>query len=71
MADAIKNYNPKKSREYLNLALSCAKNTFPEFKESYKEEITKKLKELDDLIQKVFKDFLYLSDKYFILKYDF
>ncbi len=49
MADAIKNDNPKKSREYLNLALSCAKNTFPEFKESYEEEITKKLKELDEL----------------------
>ena len=31
MADAIKNDNPKKSREYLNLALSCAKNKFPEF----------------------------------------
>ena len=49
MADAIKNDNPKKSREYLNLALSCAKNKFPEFKESYEEEITKKLKELDEL----------------------
>jgi hypothetical protein len=47
MADAIKNNNPKESKEYLNLALSCAKNTFPEFKEGYEEEIIKKLKELD------------------------
>ncbi|UXC28766.1 hypothetical protein N3114_08790 [Aliarcobacter butzleri] len=49
MADAIKNDNPKKSREYFNLALSCAKNTFTEFKEGYEEEIIKKLKELDEL----------------------
>lgn len=49
MADAIKNDNPKKSKEYLNLALSYTKNTFLEFKEAYEEEITKKLKELDEL----------------------
>lgn len=49
MADAIKNDNPKKSREYLNLALLCTKNTFPEFKEGYEEEIIKKLKELDEI----------------------
>lgn len=49
MADAIKNDNPKKSKEYLNLALSYTKNTFFEFKEAYEEEITKKLKELDKL----------------------
>ena len=49
MADAIKNDNPKKSKEYLNLALSYTKNTFLEFKEAYEEEITKKLKELDKL----------------------
>mgnify|MGYP000090660022 CR=1 FL=1 len=49
MADVIKNDNPKKSREYLNLALSYAKDTFPEFKEGYEEEIAKKLKELDKL----------------------
>lgn len=47
MADAIKNNNPKKSREYLNLALSYSKDTFPEFKEGYEETIQKKLKELD------------------------
>ena len=47
MADAIKNDSPKKSREYLNLALSYVKNTFPEFKEGYEETIQKKLKELD------------------------
>ena len=46
MADAIKNDNPKKSREYLNLALSYAKDTFPEFKEGYEETIYKKLQEL-------------------------
>lgn len=44
MADVIKNDNPKKSREYLNLALSYAKNTFSEFKEGYKGTIQKKLK---------------------------
>lgn len=49
ISDAIKNNNPKKSREYLNLALSCAKNTFPEFKEGYEEIIQKKLKEFDEL----------------------
>ncbi|MCG3707296.1 hypothetical protein L5F43_12515 [Aliarcobacter butzleri] len=49
MADVIKNDNLKKSREYLNLALSCAKNTFTEFKEGYEEEIIKKLKKLDEL----------------------
>ena len=49
MADAIKNDNPKKSKEYLNLALSYTKDTFPEFKEGYEKEITKKLKELDEL----------------------
>ncbi len=46
MADAIKNDNPKKSREYLNLSLSYAKDTFPEFKEGYEETIYKKLQEL-------------------------
>ena len=46
MADAIKNDSPKKSREYLNLALSYVKNTFPEFKEGYEETIYKKLQEL-------------------------
>lgn len=46
MADAIKNDNPKKSREYLNLGLSRVKNTFPEFKEGYEETIYKKLQEL-------------------------
>lgn len=46
MADVIKNDNPKKSREYLNLALSYAKDTFPEFKEGYEETIYKKLQEL-------------------------
>ncbi len=49
MADAIKNDNPKKSKEYLDLALSYTKNTFLEFKEACEEEITKKLKELDEL----------------------
>ena len=49
MADVIKNDNPKKSREYLNLALSYAKDTFPEFKEAYEEIIQKKLKEFDEL----------------------
>lgn len=49
MADAIKNDNPKKSREYLNLALSYAEDTFPEFKEDYEEIIQKKLKEFDEL----------------------
>lgn len=53
MADAIKNDNPKKSREYLNLALLCTKNTFPEFKEGYEEEIIKKLKELNELDEPV------------------
>lgn len=47
MADVIKNDNPKKSREYLNLALSYTKDTFSEFKEGYEEEIKKKLKELE------------------------
>ena len=47
MADVIKNDNPKKSKEYLNLALSYAKDTFPEFKEGYEETIYKKLQELD------------------------
>ena len=46
MADAIKNDSPKKSREYLNLALSYVKNTFPEFKEGYEETIYKNLQEL-------------------------
>ncbi|MCT7592646.1 hypothetical protein N5U06_10870 [Aliarcobacter butzleri] len=49
MADAIKNDNPKKSKEYLDLALSYTKNTFLEFKEACEEEITKKLKELDEI----------------------
>ena len=49
MADVIKNDNPKKSKEYLNLALSYAKDIFPELKKDYEEEITKKLKELDEL----------------------
>ena len=49
MADAIKNDNPKESKEYLNLALSYSKDTFPEFKEGYVEIIQKKLKELDEL----------------------
>ncbi|WP_152018624.1 hypothetical protein [Aliarcobacter butzleri] len=49
MADAIKNDNPKKSKEYLNLALSYAKDTFPEFKKAYEEIIQKKLKEFDEL----------------------
>mgnify|MGYP006366528781 FL=1 len=49
MADAIKNDSPKKSREYLNLALSYVKNTFPEFKEGYEETIYKKLQELNEL----------------------
>lgn len=49
MADAIKNDTPKKSKEYLNLALSYDKDTFPEFKEGYEETIQKKLKELDKL----------------------
>ena len=49
MADAIKNDSPKKSREYLNLALSYTKDTFFEFKEGYEETIQKKLKELDEL----------------------
>ncbi|MDN5069866.1 hypothetical protein O8C76_02340 [Aliarcobacter butzleri] len=49
MADAIKNDSPKKSREYLNLSLSYAKDTFPEFKEGYEETIYKKLQELDEL----------------------
>ena len=49
MADAIKNDSPKKSREYLNLALSYAKDTFPEFKEGYEETIYKKLQELNEL----------------------
>ncbi|MFX4238645.1 hypothetical protein ACOL20_10030 [Aliarcobacter butzleri] len=49
MADAIKNDNPKKPKEYLDLALSYTKNTFLEFKEACEEEITKKLKELDEL----------------------
>ncbi len=49
MADAIKNDNPKKSREYLNLGLSRVKNTFPEFKEGYEETIYKKLQELNEL----------------------
>ena len=49
MADAIKNDNPKKSKEYLNLALSYTKDTFFEFKEGYEETIQKKLKELDEL----------------------
>jgi len=47
MADAIKNNNPKESKEYLNLALSYSKDTFLEFKEDYEEIIQKKLKELD------------------------
>ena len=38
MADAIKNDNPKKSKEYLDLALSYTKNTFLEFKEACEEE---------------------------------
>lgn len=46
MADAIKNDNPRKSREYLNLGLSRVKNTFPEFKEGYEETIYKNLQEL-------------------------
>ena len=49
MADAIKNDSPKKSREYLNLALSYVKDTFPEFKEGYEETIYKKLQELNEL----------------------
>ncbi len=49
MADAIKNDSPKKSREYLNLALSYAKDTFPEFKKGYEETIYKKLQELNEL----------------------
>ena len=49
MADATKDNNPKKSKEYLNLALSYVKDTFPEFKEGYNEIIQKKLKELDEL----------------------
>lgn len=44
--NTIKTTNPKKSRGYLNLALSYAKNTFPEFKEGYEETIYKKLQEL-------------------------
>lgn len=49
MADAIKNDNPKESKEYLNLALSYSKDTFPEFKEAYEKIIQKKLKEFDEL----------------------
>ena len=49
MADAIKNDNSKESKEYLNLALSYSKDTFPEFKEAYEKIIQKKLKEFDEL----------------------